>query len=97
MKNMYWAYKNGGAYRNDKKIFVMANTSLNNTYLNTGASGRHVGFSNLPLIKTLLEKKCEVTRYPSFIYGGIQVANGKYIGSVFYGKSGHDVCQVPLF
>lgn len=96
MKNMYWAIKNCGAYRNGKKIFVSKNTILTNTYLNTGASGRSVGFSNLPLIKSLLEKKCEVMRYPSFIYGGIQVANGKYIGAVFYGKSGHDVASLKI-
>jgi myo-inositol-1(or 4)-monophosphatase len=96
MKNMYWAYKNGGAYRNGKKIFVSNDISLNNTYLNTGASGRTVGFSNLPLMKTLSEEKCAVMRYPSFIYGGIQVANGKYIGAVFYAKHGHDVAALKI-
>jgi myo-inositol-1(or 4)-monophosphatase len=96
MKNMYWAYKDGGAYRNDKKISVLNSASLKNTYLNTGGSGRAVGFSNLPLIKTLSEKKCAVMKYPSFIYGGIQVANGKYIGAVFFGKYGHDVAALKI-
>ena len=96
MKTMYWAYKGSGAYRNGKKIFVPQNTTLKNTYLNTGASGKAVGFSNLPLMKTLSEKKCAVMRYPSFIYGGIQVANGKYIGAVFYHKYGHDVAALKI-
>ncbi len=96
MKNMYWAYKDGGAYRNGKKIFVSKDTSLKNTYLNTGASGRAVGFSNLPLIKALSEEKCAVMKYPSFIYGAIQVANGKYIGGVFYEKYGHDVVALKI-
>lgn len=96
MKNMYWATKNNGAYRNDKKISVSNTNSLKNTYLNTGASGRAVGFSNLPLMKSLSEKKCAVMRYPSFIYGGIQVANGKYIGAIFYHKSGHDVATLKI-
>ncbi len=96
MKNMYWAYKDGGAYRNGKKIFVSNDIALKNTYLSTGASGRAVGFSNLPFMKTLSEMKCAVMKYPSFIYGGIQVANGKYVGAVFYAKAGHDVAALKI-
>lgn len=96
MKTMYWAYKGGGAYRNGKKIFVSKDTTLKNTYFSTGASGRDVGFSNLPLFKALSEKKCKVMKYPSFIYGGIQVANGKYVGGVFYAKAGHDVASLKI-
>lgn len=96
MKNMYWAYKDSGAYRNGQKISVSTSSDLTNTYLSTGASGRAVGFSNLPLMKTLSDRKCAVMRYPSFIYGGIQVANGKYIGAVFYSKSGHDVAALKI-
>lgn len=96
MKNMYWAYKDGGVYRNGKKISVSKNASFENTYLNTAASGKTVGFSNLPLIKTLSEKKCAVMKLPSFIYGGIQVANGKYIGAVFYAKHGHDAAALKI-
>lgn len=96
MKNMYWAYKGSGAFRNGVKISVSKNTTLKNTYLSTGASGRNVGFSNLPLMKTLSEKKCAVMRYPSFIYGGIQVANGKYIGAVYYERYGHDVASLKI-
>lgn len=101
MKTMYWAYKDGGAYRNGQKIFVSKDTTFKdtyfkNTYLNTGGSGKAVGFSNLPLIKTLSDKKCAVMKYPSFIYGGIQVANGKYVGAVFYHKYGHDVAALKI-
>lgn len=96
MKNMYWAYKGGGAYRNGKKIEVSKDTSLKNTYLSTGASGKEVGFSNLPLFKVLSEKKCKTMKYPSFIYGAIQVANGKYSGAVFYAKAGHDVAALKI-
>jgi myo-inositol-1(or 4)-monophosphatase len=96
MKNMYWAYKGGGAYRNGKKISVLKNTSFENTYFNTAGSGKAVGFSNLPLFKSLSEKKCAVMKYPSFIYGGIQVANGKYVGAAFYAKFGHDVAALKI-
>lgn len=96
MKSMYWAYKGGGSYRNGKKIEVLKDTTLKNTYLSTGASGKDVGFSNLPLFKILSDKKCKVMKYPSFIYGGIQVANGKYAGAVFYAKAGHDVATLKI-
>lgn len=96
MKNMYWAYKGSGAYRNGQKITVSDGTNVKNTYLSTGASGRAVGFSNLSLIKILSEKKCAVMKYPSFIYGAIQVANGKYIGGVFYERYGHDVAALKI-
>lgn len=96
MKNMYWAYKGGGAYRNGKKIFVSKNTTFENTYLNTGGSGRYVGFSYSPLLELLSKKKCAVTKYPSSIYGGIQVANGKYVGAVCYSKEGHDVAALKI-
>ena len=96
MKNMYWAYKGGGAYRNGQKISVLKDATLNNAYLSTDASGKDVGFSNLPLLKLLSEKKCKVMKFLSFIYGGIQVANGKFIGAVFYGKYAHDVAALKI-
>lgn len=96
MKTTYWAYKGSGAYRNGKKISVLKNTTFENTYFNIAAPGTAVGFSNLPLLKTLNDKKCVVMKFPSFIYGGIQVANGKYVGAVFYHKYGHDVAALKI-
>lgn len=96
LKNMYWATKNGGAYRNGKRLSVLKNDNLKNTYLITEASGKAVGFSNLPLMKSLSEKKCAVMRFLSFIYGGVQVANGKFIGAVFYNPYGHDVATLKI-
>jgi len=96
MKNMYWAYKGSGAYRNGKKIFVTKDDTLKNVYLSTGGTGKTIGFSDLPPMKELNEKKCKVMKYPSFIYGAIQVANGKYGGAVFYHKYGHDVAVLKI-
>jgi fructose-1,6-bisphosphatase/inositol monophosphatase family enzyme len=96
MKNMYWAYKGGGAYRNGKKIEVSKADSLYNTYVSTDASGKDVGFSNLPLLKLLSEQKCKVMKLLSIIYGGVQVANGKFAGTVFYGVSGHDAAALKI-
>src|SRR3989338_5860540 len=97
MKNMYWAYRGGGAYRNGEKIFVSKDSSFENTtYSLTGASGKDVGFSNLPFHKLLGERKSRVMKFPSFVYGAIQVANGKFVGGAFYGKSGHDVAALKI-
>jgi fructose-1,6-bisphosphatase/inositol monophosphatase family enzyme len=96
LKNMYWAIKNGGAYRNGKQIFVSKNENLENTYLIAEASGKAVGFSNLPLMKILSEKKCKVMKLLSFIYGGIQVASGKFVGAIFYNPFGHDVAALKI-
>ena len=96
MKNMYFAYKNGGAYRNDKKIFVSKGNTLTNTYLCYGGTGEDIGFSYLPLLKKLNEKKCVGMRFPSFVYGSVQVANGKFAGGVFYRKYGHDIAALNI-
>jgi myo-inositol-1(or 4)-monophosphatase len=96
MKSMYWAYKGGGAYRNGQKISVSKDTTLKNAYLNTGAWGKDVGFSPLPLLKLLIEKKCKQVKLPSFVYAGVQIANGKFAGSVFYAKDGHDIAALKI-
>ncbi|MFA6325134.1 MAG: inositol monophosphatase family protein, partial [Candidatus Paceibacterota bacterium] len=96
MKTMYWAYKDSGAYRNGQKIFVSKDNTLTNTYLCNGASGGNMDFSYLSLLKLLDEKKCKSMKFPSFIYGGIQIANGKFVGGVFYRKYAHDVAALKI-
>jgi len=96
MKNMYWAYKGSGAYRNGKKISVSGETTFLNTYSITGASGKDVGFSYLPVHELLGEKKSRVMKFPSFIYGAIQIANGKYVAGAFYLKYAHDVAALKI-
>lgn len=96
MKNIYWAYKGSGAYRNGKKISVSKDTSFENTYTLSGASGNDVGFSYLPFHKLLGEKKSRVMKFPSFIYGAIQVANGKFVGGALFLKYGHDVAALKI-
>lgn len=96
MKNMYWAYKDGGAYRNGKKISVSKDTTLKNAYVDVGGSAKDLDFSILPFLKLLIEKKCKYMKFPSFIYGGIQVANGKYVGAVFYKKDAHDAAALKI-
>ena len=96
MKNMYWAYTGSGAYRNGKKISVSKNDTFLNTYTLTGASGKDVGFSNLSVHTLLGDQKSRVMKFPSFVYGAIQVANGKFAGGAFYGKDGHDIAALKI-
>jgi fructose-1,6-bisphosphatase/inositol monophosphatase family enzyme len=96
MKNMYWAYAGHGAYRNGKKISVLPDNTFANKCLLTGGSGKKIGFSNLPLHAALTERNAKVMKFPSFMYGAIQVANGKYIGAAFYHPSGHDVATLKI-
>ncbi|OGM19596.1 hypothetical protein A2685_01270 [Candidatus Woesebacteria bacterium RIFCSPHIGHO2_01_FULL_37_10] len=96
MKTMYWATKGGGAYRNEKRIYVSKSETFLNTYTLTGASGRDVGFSNLPVHEQLGMKKSKVMKFPSFIYGAIQIANGKFVGGAFYKKHAHDIAALKI-
>lgn len=96
MKNMYWAYKNGGAYRNDQKILVSKEYGENLKYYTIGGSSKKLGFSSLSLQEILTEKKSKVFKFPSFTYGAIQVANGKFAAGVFYHPDGHDVAALKI-
>jgi fructose-1,6-bisphosphatase/inositol monophosphatase family enzyme len=42
------------------------------------------------------DKNSRVMKFPSFIYGAIQVANGKFVGGAFYGKHGHDIAALKI-
>ncbi len=96
MKNMYWAYKGSGAYRNNKRIFTNKDSSLKNTYLNCDGSGNNTGFSYGDIFKVLNKKEVKVMRFGSIVYGGIQVSNGKFGGTIFLGKYGHDIAALKI-
>ena len=96
MKNMYWAYKDGAAFRNGKKIFVNKDSGLKNAYMSIDGSGKHVGFSNIKLIDILCNKGVKLMKLLSIVYGGIQVANGKFVGTVFLGPHAHDVAALKI-
>lgn len=49
-------------------------------YFALGGSGKKINFSNVPLRKKIIEKGCHAFKFPSFIYGAIQVATGKFAG-----------------
>ena len=46
--------------------------------------------------KNLTEKNNKVFRFPSFIYGAIQVANGKFAGGIFNHSNGHDIAALKI-
>ncbi len=96
MKNMYWAYKGAGAFRNGRKISVMNTENLQNTCLNVDASGKDIGFAAGQTIEHLLEHGAKVMKLLSFIYGGIQVANGKFSGAIFFNPYAYDVAALKI-
>lgn len=96
MKTMYWGHKGGNAYRDGTKIEVLKSTSLTHGYFNTGATGKSINFSPFPLYTYLAQRKCKSLKLPSFIYGAVQVPNGKFTGAVFYHTSAHDVAALKI-
>lgn len=96
MKNMYWAYKDGGAFRNGKKLHVSGRDSLQSTYLNLDGSGKDMNFSGTDTIKALVEKRAKVMKFCSVIYGGVCVANGKFVGTLFFHTFAHDMAALKI-
>lgn len=96
LKNMYWATKGGGAFRNGKKISVNKNTELKGSYVELDGSEYRLGFeSNFSYIK-LREKQVRVMKLLSLVYGAVQVPNGKFIGAIFFGQFGHDIAALKI-
>ncbi len=97
MKNTYWATKGGGAFRNGTAIRVNQETNLKNTYVSTdGVQDFGIGIDSVATIRTLQSKGARSLKLLSFIYGGIQVANGKLVASLFYGGYAHDVAALKI-
>ena len=95
LKNMYWATKGGGAFRNGTKISVTTDSDLKNTYLELDG-GRNIGFSKTITMEALRNKNAKVMSLLSFVYGAVQVANGKFSGAIFMNKHAHDVAAVKI-
>lgn len=97
LKNMYWGYKGGGSYRNGKRLFVNKNTSLKNACLEVDdPTSNNVSLPDTQTIKNLRDRGAKIMRLVSFIYGGIQVANGKFSGAVFLGPYARDVAALKI-
>ncbi len=94
--HMYWAYKGGGAYRNGKKITVSTVSDLKNTYINIDGGSKGAGYSKERIIEGLRAKGAKSMILLSFIYGGIQVANGKFVGGIFLNPHAHDVATLKI-
>jgi len=96
MKHMYWACSGGGAYRNGKRISVSRDATLRNTYLNVGCSQTSGEFSGMSAIVSLRNAGANVMELLSVVYGGIQVANGKFSGTIFFEPFAHDVAALKI-
>ncbi len=95
-KNMYWAYKRGGAFRNGKRLTVSKDTELKNTYLGIDGPTKGDVFSKTDIMNQLSKNGGKTMVFLSFIYGGIQVANGKFSGAVFLNPYAHDVAALKI-
>ena len=93
-KNMYWACKGLGAFRNGEKISVSNESKLEKTYL--CLDGSQNNYSKMDSIKMLRSKGAKVMTLLSFIYGAIQVPNGKFSGAVFVNTYAHDVAALKI-
>lgn len=96
LKNMYWAYTGGGAFRNGKKIVVSTDTNLKTTYLNIDGPTKGERFSKTDIQNQLSKKGAKSMVFLSFIYGGIQVANGRFAGAIFLRDFAHDVAALKI-
>ncbi len=97
MKNRYWATKSGGAFRNGETIQVNKDVGLKNTYVGTdGSQDFGVGIDSFQTMRALHTRGARTLKFLSVVYGGIQVANGKFVAALFYGGHGHDVAALKI-
>lgn len=96
-KHMYWATKGGGTYRNGHKLHVNSEKNLKNTFFSfDGSDDFGVGLDTLDTVRALRAKGVRAFKFLSIVYGAIQVANGKFIASVYFGGDGHDVAALKI-
>lgn len=93
--NMYWAVKNSGAYRNGVRIHVNKESVLKHSYLNVEGGGIP-GYSKIRVLELLKSKGAKAFKLMSFIYGAIQIANGKFASSIFLGPEGYEVATLKI-
>lgn len=96
-KNMYWATKGGGAFRNGHPIHVSDTESLKNTYISfDGSQDFGIGIDSVATMRSLHKNGARTMKLLSVVYGGVQVANGKFAASLFFGGHGHDVAALKI-
>lgn len=94
-KNLYWATRGGGSFRNGVSIRVNNEAALKNTYLNVEGGGI-TAYSKTRLFEVLKKQNAKAFKLMSFIYGAIQVANGKFASSVFFGPDDYEVASLKI-
>jgi fructose-1,6-bisphosphatase/inositol monophosphatase family enzyme len=62
----------------------------------SGKNITSINFSNTDTLAALRDKGIKTFKFLSIIYGGVQVANGKFSGSIFFGVHGHDVASTKI-
>lgn len=96
-KNMYWATRGGGSFRNGHPIHVSDVTNLKNTYVSLdGSQDFGIGIDSVATMRALHAAGARTMKLLSVVYGGVQVANGKFVASLFFGGHGHDVAALKI-
>ncbi|MFA6466466.1 MAG: inositol monophosphatase [Patescibacteria group bacterium] len=95
MKNVYYAEKGKGAYRNGKKISVSTDQEL---------KGRIIGFEHWSIAKFDISKIMAVVeedhikalKFASFVYLSVLVAKGDLMATIFPHTTAHDMAAVDI-
>ena len=94
-KNLYSATRGGGAFRNGERIRVNTESSLKNTFLDVEGTGIP-GYSKIRVFEMLKKEGAKAYKLMSFMYGAIQVSNGKFSGSVYVGPEDLEVASLKI-
>lgn len=95
MNRLFWAQLGQGAYLNDQKIQVNASNELAHQAM-TMEMWPQAKYRIWNLYQELENQNVKVMRPCSFCIGGALVASGDLIGSVFPGRTNHDIAALKV-
>jgi myo-inositol-1(or 4)-monophosphatase len=98
LKELFWATKNGGAFKNNKKIYVSKQTNINNALLSTGFACLRSGLkkNNLKYFNKIIKKVRDIRRTGSACFDMCSVASGRLDGFWELNLSSWDVTAGTL-
>lgn len=94
MDRLYYARKGEGAYMNSKKLKTSDKSSLGQSLIDL--SSRKGLFKSDAHYLKLCEVNARLPKYYSLVYGLMQVASGKFEGSIFGHRTAWDVAAAKI-
>ncbi|MEO6761539.1 MAG: inositol monophosphatase family protein, partial [Candidatus Saccharimonadales bacterium] len=92
---LYSASKGGGAYENDRRVFVTTKSELAGANI-AGSTSYNQLKQRRAFFDNLLESGAKQLIVPGNVFKSTLVASGRIDGYVFPGKSAHDVAAAAL-